>query len=247
MKPTLWTLVPLVILFTCGSAQTVLDFEGVKDGNPVVTLQTGEIIEDQFLGDWGVAIESVKFDSGTGDFIVSPYPAVIFDTANPTGGDTDLATPGAGGTPPALGNVLIVHERKTSTSPVSNPDDKASGSTIRFTFQDPVIIDQVGLLDLDDGSTSASLAGRALDGSLIGSFSANPFDVAGAGDNSYQVVTLPWDSSVRMLDVDFSSSGAVAFVSWNVIPEPAEVGAASLLALAGMLVLRKRSARRTKS
>ena len=63
---------------------------------------------------------------------------MIFDTANPTGGDTDLATPGYGlGNDTALGNVVILSEDADS----SDPDDNAGGGTLTFTYDESVFIE----------------------------------------------------------------------------------------------------------
>ena len=73
-----------------------LDFE-------VLDLTAGTIITDQFTG---LTIRSDVLD------------VMIFDTANPTGGDQDLASD-------TLGNVLILSEDGDST----DPDDNATGGT----------------------------------------------------------------------------------------------------------------------
>lgn len=95
------------------------------------SLETGTIVGDQFLGD-GVTITSLDSD----------HPPMIFDTADPTGGDEDLATD-------ELGKVLILSEDGDSC----DPDDNQGGGTLRFDFASPVTMNEVTLLDADEGAT----------------------------------------------------------------------------------------------
>ncbi|MEL7038855.1 MAG: cadherin repeat domain-containing protein, partial [Cyanobacteria bacterium J06592_8] len=67
-----------------------LDFEADADGN---RLEAGRVIDNEFLGA-GITVRTNNPDK----------PAMIFDTANPTGGDDDL------GNFPELGKVLIISE-----------------------------------------------------------------------------------------------------------------------------------------
>ena len=52
------------------------------------------------------------------------HPAMIFDSADPTGGDNDLATVDQQ-------NILIISEDADST----DPDDNAAGGTLIFHFR----------------------------------------------------------------------------------------------------------------
>ena len=91
-------------------------------------------------------------------------PAMIFDSASPTGGDHDLGTPnsqyggpgqGSGGVTndTALSNVLIISEDNDA----SDPDDNGSGGTLIFDFDDPVMIDEVGIMDIDSSGNRIDL------------------------------------------------------------------------------------------
>ncbi|MDV7144962.1 Hint domain-containing protein [Tropicimonas sp. TH_r6] len=94
-------------------------------------LATGAVVSDQYA-DKGVTISTSNVCN----------PAMIFDTANPTGGDTDLASDTAG-------NVLIISEDGDS----SDPDDNASGGTITFEFDSAAHVQSLNLLDFEQGGT----------------------------------------------------------------------------------------------
>ena len=153
------------------------------------------------------------------------HPAVIFNTASPTGGDQDLGTPnvafggpgmGAGGGPgPGAnqfpqGQVLIIHEGWTPLGAtwVNSPDDHASGGRLVFTFNTPVTVTAVQLLNIDDNpgygnrvrTYSAPLGGLQLFDQMVPSL----------GGNSFQTVSLNDNPTVRRLEVILRGGGAVA-------------------------------------
>ncbi len=146
----------------------------------------------------------------------NPGPAMIFDSSNPTGGDTDLGTPhtdfggpgvgagGAAGTPGenmiGRNNVLIISEDGNTT----NPDDNAGGGTLTFTFGSPVRVDHVGLLDMEE--PGSSLRAYDANGTLLADV---PVPVL--GDNSFQLVPVN-KLNVSKLEVVFAASGAVTSV-----------------------------------
>ncbi|MEM1044319.1 MAG: T9SS type A sorting domain-containing protein, partial [Bacteroidota bacterium] len=129
----------------------------------------------------------------------------IFDSANPTGGDDDLLTPGTGvGNDTALGNVLIISEDADS----SDPDDNGGGGTIIFSFEQEVTVASVGILDIDV-SEAADITAFDGDGNVITMTSADAL-----GDNSAQTVTVDADG-VRRLEIAFSSTGAVTSLDFE--------------------------------
>ncbi len=89
-------------------------------------LSAGDIVAGQYTTS-GVTISS------TGG------PAMIFDTDNPTGGDSDLATDN-------MGNVLIISEDGDS----SDPDDDAAGGTFTFQFTEPTKVLNFRVLDTEE-------------------------------------------------------------------------------------------------
>ncbi len=83
-----------------------------------------------------------------------PDEAIIFDTACPggcSGGDTDLATPGAGpGNDTAQGKIMVIAENIDGAGDdglVDNPDDEHEGGTITLTFGVPYKLLSLKALD----------------------------------------------------------------------------------------------------
>jgi Flp pilus assembly protein TadG len=185
----------------------VLDFETDTAGAALVA---GQIIDTEWAA-WGVRVTT----NSPGN-----HPAMIFNTANPTGNDHDLGTPnqafggpgiGAGGgngmpgrNNVPLGKVLIVAENTNS----ANPDDNANGGTLIFTFDYSVRIDDLKILDIDDSSAAGTIRAYSdKDGSKL----VATAKMLGLGDNSVQNVALN-ALGVRRLEVQFPKSGALASV-----------------------------------
>ena len=179
-------------------------------------LASGQVIDDEYAG-FGMFVS-------TSD---PARPAMVFDSANPTGNDDDLGTPnedfagpgiGAGGeagqpgeNSRALGNVLIISEDGNS----GNPDDNAGGGTLIFDFTSPVRVDLLEILDIEES------------GGTVTAFDENDVVIASApilvrGNNSYQEVLLE-ASGVRRLEVYFAGSGALAAIRFCVDDEPPPV------------------------
>ncbi len=188
-----------------------IDFETDAAGNP---LAKGQVIDNEWAA-WGITVSAAANAGGTG-------PAMIFDSANPSGGDTDLGTPnqsfggpgvgsgGASGMPGenslARGKILIISEDGSS----SNPDDAGNGGVIKFTFSQPLRVDQVQILDIDDHEAGGTI--KAYDATSGGSLLATG-DMLGLGDNSFQ--TVPVNAvGVRRLEVSFPNSGGVPAITF---------------------------------
>ena len=137
---------------------------------------------------------------------------MIFDSSAPTGGDRDLGTPnqnvggpgigtggesGIGANDVALGNILIISE----DADASDPDDNFNGGTLIFTFDSPVMLDEIGLLDVDTREATLRLLDSS--GQVI-----LTKQVDGKGNNSHQTVALD-ATGVSRLEVVLSGSGAV--------------------------------------
>lgn len=141
-------------------------------------------------------------------------PLMIFDSSNPTGGDYDLGTPnstfggpgiGAGGASnnAALGNVLIINERLSAPA-----DDDAGGGVIAFSFDIPVKVHTVDMLDIDDGNGTGCRV-RTFDSQAYGTgIMTRDIVAADLGNNSFQTVVVN-ENHVRRLEVHLKSSGAV--------------------------------------
>ncbi len=141
-------------------------------------LAAGTIVSDQYSG---VSISSYYGDT----------PTMIFDSSNPTGGDYDLATSN-------LGGVLILSEDGDS----SDPDDNAGGGKMVFDFDDPVSIDQLTFLDVDESYAKVYFYDE--NGDQIGSY----VKTYGAGNNSQIVQDYDVDGVSKMV-VKLYGSGAI--------------------------------------
>ncbi len=149
-------------------------------------LGAGEFVEDQFVTD-GVTISSTN-----------PHtPPMVFDTAHPTGGDSDLATGN-------LGNVLILSEDGDS----SDPDDNASGGAFVFDFADPSEVINFNVLDIEEAGGCVNLFDES--GALLGTV-----DIPVTGNNGQGTVWLtdpatgePFEGVARM-EVNLTGSGAI--------------------------------------
>ena len=158
-----------------GGAKTKsLDFEGHG-------LSAGTIVSEQF-----------------NDLTISSndLPVMIFDTANPTGGDTDLAND-------TLSNVLILSE----DGDVNDPDDSAGGGTIYFDWDSPVNIESVGLLDVESAGGSISIFDNS--DRLLKSYDTSYLTV----DGGTALLDIGW-KNVSRLELDLTSSGAVTDINF---------------------------------
>ncbi|MEM1289887.1 MAG: alkaline phosphatase [Cyanobacteria bacterium P01_H01_bin.162] len=153
-------------------ATPALDFEG--EG-----LSAGTVITDQFSG------LTVTTDG---------LAAMLFDSANPTGGDGDLGSDTAG-------LVLILSEDGNS----DNPDDNAGGGTLEFTWDELVAIDSVGFLDTEEPG-SIDLYGA--DGVSLGSL-----DIVMTGNGQAGFVEID-QTDVSKLVVNLGGSGAVTEITF---------------------------------
>ncbi|MGB7340209.1 MAG: Ig-like domain-containing protein, partial [Phototrophicaceae bacterium] len=152
------------------------------------------------------------------------HPAMIFDTSNPTGGDTDLGTPhsdfggpghGEGGAlgeigenSEALGNVIIISEDADS----SDPDDNASGGEITFTFDYAVNMTYMYFLDQDNGGVAATVTLYDQGNSILKVEQVTvPTGSSRAGDNGVYRVDLNTVGVYKMV-ATLPGSGAIASV-----------------------------------
>ncbi len=141
-----------------------LDFETTASGDELLA---GTKITNQYDSLSGLTISTPRDEFG----------AMIFDSSNPTGDDFDLATADQG-------NVLIISEDGDSTE----PDDRAEGGTIRFqwsdsVFVDSVLVDSIGLLDIDEGG--GTIVAYDDDGDVLRTVAIPDF-----GDNSLGQVEI---------------------------------------------------------
>ena len=158
----------------CPTEIVTEDFEG---------LASGDTVDGQFEG---LTVSAQK----SGDSDDSPNDAMIFDTANPTGGDRDLGYDDQG-------NAVIISEDGDS----SDADDNMRGGTITFSFTDPSDVVSLRLLDVEEAGGTIDLFDE--DGELI-----ETVDIPTTGDNGEQEVAINV-SGVAIMDVNLTGSGAV--------------------------------------
>jgi hypothetical protein len=177
-----------------------LDFETDAAGG---ALHAGDLVSEQW------ASLGIHFASGN-----SRTPLMIFDSAHPTGGDTDLGAPnrdfggpgvgsgGSAGRPGEnslpQGKVLILSEDKDS----NDPDDNAGGGTIIATFDEPLRVDSIALLDIEE--SGGTVKAYDANGGLVISVVIPP-----VGNNGYQVLPIG-ATGVSRLEVKMTGSGALA-------------------------------------
>ncbi len=146
----------------------------------------GTIIDDEYEG------VTISATGGSGQ-------AMIFDSANPTGGDTDLASD-------TLGGLLIISEDGDST----DPDDNASGGTISFDFDNIVRMKSITFKDIEETSGRGTIMNfYAADGSLVQSQFVDP-----TGDGGERTVQLSVPGTARF-EVVFQGSGAIDNVTFD--------------------------------
>ncbi|AKS46067.1 Ca2+-binding protein, RTX toxin-related [Octadecabacter temperatus] len=161
-----------------------MSYDGTQDFND---LSAGELVEGQYIAE-GVTITS-------GD---PRHPVMAFDTNNPTGGDSDLATNN-------LGTVLILSEDRDG----GDPDDNAAGGTFNINFENPADVTSLTLLDADGG---AWVKYYDMNGNLL-----QQVDVTTANNGQHVVNTNL--SNVASIEVILGSSGAIDNLTYSINPD----------------------------
>ena len=153
-------------------------------------LSAGDIVNGQYTSD-GVTISSTSYHN----------KPMVFDTANPTGGDWDLATSN-------LGNVLIISEDNDS----NDPDDNACGGTLVFTFDEPATVNSLTVLDIEE---PGYIKLYDADNNFLGKV-----PLPCTGNNGQAEVTIDYDNVARM-EITLGGSGAIDNVSYSIgDPDP---------------------------
>lgn len=158
----------------CPDGFTLADFTGEN---------AGTFVDDQFDG---FTVTAQRDGDGAG----SANDAMIFDSANPTGGDWDLGFANQG-------NLIIISEDGDS----SDPDDNAGGGTITFDFDNPSDLHDIKLMDIEETGGTIDLLDA--DGNLIKTVA-----IPAAGNNSIQTIELK-AAGVSQMKINLAGSGAV--------------------------------------
>jgi len=194
-----------VSLMLGGASAELLDFDWAPDPNTMYTtgyqLLAGEKIGEQWASR-GVHIKATNKQPGHPDL------AILFDSANPTGDDFDLVTPGYGpGNLVPEGMLLIIAENDVDgdgDGRVDDPDDEFAGGVMTFEFDQPVIVCAVKLVDVDNQQLNEL---RFYDG--LGMRQRLP--VPAKADNAatrLNMVAMP----TRRLEIDLGGSGGLAYL-----------------------------------
>ena len=161
------------------ATNNVIDFETDGEGN---ALPAGTVIDDEYQN-LGLTISATKFG------------AMIFDSANPTGGDFDLATD-------SEGNILIISEDGDS----NDPDDNAGGGVITLDLDNPVDFNSINLVDIEE--TGGEVRTTDSDGNVVTTAIPAP------GDGSLQTLNIN-DSDVVKIEVELVGSGAISGLDFD--------------------------------
>jgi hypothetical protein len=168
---------------------------GGDGGNGTTQMLNFEMVNGQTLSA-GTVITSQYASQGITISTSDPDGVMIFDTDNPTGGDTGLGI--------NRGNALIISEAGDS----ANPNAADAGGTLSFDFDDLVGINEVGLVSGDAGCySSVSFFGES--GNLL-----ETLQIISLDDGDYYQLGVDVDQVSRM-DVTFTGDGAVTGLSYE--------------------------------
>jgi hypothetical protein len=200
----------------------------------LIALTAGTKITNQFAP-WGITVSATR----TGGAF---RHAMIFNSASPTGGDTDLGTPnqayrndgsgalwvpadgaalrgpgvGSGGGPAGGGPNKFPLGKILIISEdgdSSDPDDEAAGGTLEFNFDPAVAISYLDVLDMDENGSGNGGEARLYNPDYDAILGTDRFLFLTKGDNSYQRVNVGTAGVVRM-KVIFKGSGGLAEIGF---------------------------------
>ena len=149
-----------------------------------------------------------------------PDVAILFDSANPTGGDDDLRTrnPGAYNNTVPLGRLLIIAENVADANaddlidvPDDDPDDEAAGGRIEVTWDMDVTFVRTRVLDVDGGELDYLRLYDAMDNEIYAEL------IPDAPDRAVQRIA-PMVPHVRRAVLELGGSGALSRIIY--CPDP---------------------------
>ncbi|UOA14612.1 MULTISPECIES: Hint domain-containing protein [Sulfitobacter] len=148
----------------------------------------GTVVDDEYA-DLGVTVSA---SGGSGQ-------AMVFDSSNPTGGDSDLGSD-------TLEGLLIVSEDGDQ----SDPDDNAGGGSLFFDFEDGVQMKSLTFKDIEEtGGEGTRMIFYDANGNVIDNQFVDP-----TGDGGERTVLLNVQDVSRM-EVRFEGSGAIDNVTFD--------------------------------
>ncbi|MFQ5598950.1 MAG: hypothetical protein ACE5G2_00190 [Candidatus Krumholzibacteriia bacterium] len=206
------------VLAACPAAALELDF-----GAAVQLLPPGTIVHMVVL-DNGASMTVTTENDGSG-----PDLAIVFDSADPTGGDVDLGTPnedfggpgkGNGGeegedgeNADALGHLFVIADNEIDDDGdglVDVPEDEADGGMMRFDFSHEGYL-SLTIIDVDEDEDEPVLR-LYRSGALVGTVTGESL-----GNNSAQHLDLTAYGEVDAVEIDMDGSHGIAEVVVNAI------------------------------
>lgn len=178
-----------------GAAEAAPEYRVSDDPDALLidfeNLARGTVVDDEYEG-VTISAQRTRRNDDLND-------AMVFDTNNVSGGDTDLATQ-------TQGNVLIVSEDNDSDDP-----DDAVGGVITFDFDTPANILDLKVVDTEEGGTIELFDA---DGNSIA-----VLQIPRIGDGELDQVLIDTDG-VSSLVVTLNGSGAIDDLAY--VPGPEE-------------------------
>lgn len=197
-------------------------FGAVANANTVVldfeAFPAGTIVDTEYAA-LGVSISAINFGVG-------PDHAVVFDSNNPTGGDSDLAAPfhnpDLGASMP--GNLLILQENHDCDAfTCTTPDDEAGRPAGQFliTFADGVLLRSIDFFDVEGIEASPQYAIELYDGE--NNRIPTTFYVPDTGGDNMWAQVLFDVEGVHSMVINMGGSGAIDNLTFEtrVVPVPA--------------------------
>lgn len=199
---------------------------------PAVVLDFGAALQPL---DAGEEVDTVTLENGAWMAVTcrnggeGPDLCIVFDSADPTGGDVDLGTPnedfggpgkGQGGedgeegeNAEALGKILIIaadDEDVDDDGRVDDPEDERDGGVLRFDFSHAGRL-SFRVIDVDEDEEEPTVR-LFKEGQSVGQVELEAW-----GDNSVQEVDLSSFGDVDAVEVEFEDSAAVADIRLDVM------------------------------
>jgi hypothetical protein len=164
-------------------------------------------------------------------------PVVLFDSANPTGGDTDLAAPFSSPNNNNLGSMspghfLIIHERanECNATVCNDPDDEGTrpAGKIFMDFSTEVTLKSIDFFDIEGAENGDTVNNQIVLYDSAGAVIPNAmfYTPDTGGDKTWDQVNFGDLAGVKTVEIRLGGSGAVDNIKFEVaqVSEPAGLG-----------------------
>ena len=207
------TLVSTLLAISPVTLAGIIDFEDYASGT---------IIDNEYSSSDGITFNGVNIAKDADNL------AVLFDTSNYTGGDSDLKAPffnddNSGYISP--GNVLIIHENpnECNESTCTDPDDEGSRAAGYFSinFAEAVTLNSIDFFDIETVEHGTS------EFNLISFFDSNDVEISPntfytpdtGGDNQWARLNFGL-SGVSSMKISLYGSGAIDNINYTKVTAP---------------------------